>query len=279
MKKLPSISHAFVALCLALGTLPAAAQMNMRVAGSNIAVPVVPAISGSILPTVGTLSPSLTPIGLNGALAAPSPLVSVVPTAAVPVPSALTVVTPEAAVTPEKASVVRTPGAVATHIAKEVAAYTEVSGALTKKEVAGSILDTLSARPAAAVSFDGAAKKSDLVAMRTAPSGTESKVSPVAFAQANLATGVEVTQLMTGRGGIDLLKNKQKLAEYKVGEFKGDKIRGGQLTNTVYKVPLPGADDRPEQHIIVRVAFVKPNDTIGYKYVDVGAMATGGPNI
>jgi hypothetical protein len=100
-------------------------------------------------------------------------------------------------------------------------------------------------------------------------------MSPVAFAQANLASGVEVTQLMTGRGGIDLLKNPHALAKYKVGEFKGEESRGGRLTNTVYKVPLPGADDAPEQHIIVRVAFAQSNDTVGYKYVDVGVMDEG----
>lgn len=105
-------------------------------------------------------------------------------------------------------------------------------------------------------------------------------MSPVAFAQANLAKGVEVTQLLTGRGGIDLLRNPQELAKYKVGEFKGERIRGGQLTNIVYAVLLPGANDvRTEQHIIVRIAFVQPNDVVSYKYVDVGVMAKGGPNI
>ncbi|MDD5303712.1 MAG: hypothetical protein PHS14_11465, partial [Elusimicrobia bacterium] len=97
MKKHPRLSPVFVALSLFLasGPLPAAAQMRVQVgAGSGSAVPVVPALGGSILPGAGSPANSPATIGLYGSLAAPgmapAPLASVVPTAALQAPSALT---------------------------------------------------------------------------------------------------------------------------------------------------------------------------------------------
>lgn len=177
MKKETRLSPVFLALSLFLasGPLPAAAQMRVQVgAGSSAGVPVVPALGGSVLPSAGSLSNSPAALGLNGSLAAPSmtpaPLVSVVPTAALQSPSALSAVTPAAA-TPDdaKAIVVRTPGAAATGIATEAAEYAAVpaaqapvakAAAPVSKSLAGRILDTLLRRPAASVSFDGAAERS-----------------------------------------------------------------------------------------------------------------------
>ena len=179
MKKQPRLTPVFVALCvfLASGPFPAAAQVIGRVqigAGSG-SVPVVPAFGG-VLPSAGALSTTLTPMGLNGSLAAPSfaptPLVSVVPGAALSAPQALTVVTQRAAATAENAIIVRTPGAAATHIADEAAAYAELPSAMTPsaqaakieaapaKGLAGRVLDTLLRRSAASISFDGAREKS-----------------------------------------------------------------------------------------------------------------------
>lgn len=176
MKKETRLSPVFLALSLFLasGPLPAAAQMRVQVgAGSSAGVPVVPALGGSVLPSAGSLSNSPAALGLNGSLAAPSmtpaPLVSVVPTAALQSPSALSAVTPAAA-TPDnaKAIVVRTPGAAATGIATEAAEYSAVpaaqapaakAAAPVSKSLAGRILDTLLRRPAASVSFDGAAER------------------------------------------------------------------------------------------------------------------------
>jgi hypothetical protein len=176
MKKQPRLTPVFVALSLFLTSmpLPAAAQMRVQIgAGTGSVVPSVPAIG--VMPTGGAMTNALTPgMGLNGSLAAPSaapmPLVSVVPAAAVSAPSALTVIT-QAAATPDAANaiIVRTPGAAATHIAAEAAAYAEVpaasapaakTAAPVEKSFAGRILDSLLRRPAASVSFDGAAEKS-----------------------------------------------------------------------------------------------------------------------
>lgn len=177
MKKETRLSPVFLALSLFLasGPLPAAAQMRVQVgAGSSAGVPVVPALGGSVLPSAGSLSNSPAALGLNGSLAAPSatpaPLVSVVPAAALQSPSSLSAVTPAAA-TPDnaKAIVVRTPGAAASGIAAEAAEYAAVpaaqapaakAAAPVAKSLAGRILDTLLRRPAASVSFDGAAERS-----------------------------------------------------------------------------------------------------------------------
>ena len=177
MKKQPRLFPVFVALCLFLvsGPLPAAAQMRVQVgAGASAGIPIVPA--GSIMPSAGALSNSQTTLGLNAALAAPSltpsPLVSVVPTAALQAPAALTIVMQPAAATPANAIVVPTPGGAASHIAQEAAAYAEVPAANAPaakvqaeaspvaKSLAVRILDTLLRRPAASISFDGAAEKS-----------------------------------------------------------------------------------------------------------------------
>ena len=179
MKKETRLSPVFLALSLFLasGPLPAAAQVLGRVqvgAGSSAGVPVVPALGGSILPSAGSLANTPAALGLNGSLAAPSatpaPLVSVVPTAALQSPSALSAVTPAAA-TPDnaKAIVVRTPGGAGTGIATEAAEYAAApaaqapaakAAAPVQKSLAGRILDTLLRRPAASVSFDGAAERS-----------------------------------------------------------------------------------------------------------------------
>jgi hypothetical protein len=176
MKKETRLSPVFLALSLFLasGPLPAAAQMRVQVgAGSSAGVPVVPALGGSVLPSAGSLTNTPAALGLNGTLAAPSaapaPLVSVVPTAALQTPSALTAVG-QAAATPDgaKAVVIRTPGAAASGIAAEAAEYAAVPAAQAPaakpaapavKSLAGRILDTLLRRPAASVSFDGAAEK------------------------------------------------------------------------------------------------------------------------
>lgn len=175
MKKQPRLFPVFVALCLFLvsGPLPAAAQMRVQVgAGSSAGVPIVPV--GSILPSAGALSNSPSAISLNASLSAPSmaptPLVSVVANAALQAPSALTVVMQQAAATPSNSIIVPTPGGAASHIAQEAAAYAEVpvanapaasvAAAPVQKSLAGRILDTLLRRPAAAISFDGAAEKS-----------------------------------------------------------------------------------------------------------------------
>lgn len=174
MKKESRLSPVFLALSLFLvsGPLPAAAQMRVQVgAGSSAGVPVVPALGGGVIPTAGGLTGSPAALGLNGSLAAPSaapaPLVSVVPTAALRSPSALS-----AAATPDnaKAIVVRTPGAAGTGVAAEAAEYASVpsaqapaatvSVAPAQRSLAGRILDALLRRPAASVSFDGAAERS-----------------------------------------------------------------------------------------------------------------------
>ncbi|MBI2788108.1 MAG: hypothetical protein HYX59_05440 [Elusimicrobia bacterium] len=204
MKKETRLSPVFLALSLFLasGPLPAAAQMRVQVgAGSSAGVPVVPALGGSILPGAGSLTNTPAALGLNGSLAAPSatpaPLVSVVPTAALQSPSALSAVTPAAA-TPDnaKAIVVRTPGAAATGIAAEAAEYAAApaaqapaakAAAPVQKSLAGRILDTLLRRPAASVSFDGAAERSAPVFGRmglkeqkpiTLPNGTVTDEQP-----------------------------------------------------------------------------------------------------
>lgn len=110
-------------------------------------------------------------------------------------------------------------------------------------------------------------------------SGSQRLMSPLAFAKMNLGKGVEITALFTGRGGGNLLQNQKKLAAFKVGEFEGQKVRQGHLTNTVFKVRTAGPDDRQVDRIIVRVGVGQPNDTVKYKYVDLGPMAKGGPNV
>jgi len=175
MKKQPRLFPVFVALSLFLvsGPLPAAAQMRVQIgAGAASAVPVVPAIGAGIAPAAGALSNSLTPLGLGGSLLAPSapaPLVSVIPAALQTAPLALTVVTQQAAAASDRSAaiIIPAPGAAATNVAQEAAAYAEesapsalvikVSPAPVQKSVAGRILDTLLGRPAASVSFDGAA--------------------------------------------------------------------------------------------------------------------------
>lgn len=106
-------------------------------------------------------------------------------------------------------------------------------------------------------------------------------MSPTAFAQANVAKGRTITSLIVGNRGSaqDLLKNPALLAKHKVGEFAGSATLGGRLTNTVYRVRVPGPDDRPVERIIVRVGVVQPNDAIKWKFVDVGSMAKGGPRV
>ncbi|MCM2303700.1 MAG: hypothetical protein NDJ72_03305, partial [Elusimicrobia bacterium] len=179
MKKETRLSPVFLALSLFLasGPLPAAAQMRVQIgAGSSAGVPVVPALGGSVLPSAGSLSNSPATLGLGGSLAAPSaapaPLVSVVPAAALQAPSALNAASLQAAATPDaaKAIVVRTPGAAATGVAAEAAEYAAVpsanapaaakAAAPVARSLAGRILDTLLRRPAASVSFDGAAERS-----------------------------------------------------------------------------------------------------------------------
>ena len=177
MKKQPRLFPVFVALSLFLvsGPLPAAAQMRAQVgSAAGSAVPVVPVIGAGILPSAGMLSNSLAPIGLGGFLAAPSaptPLVSVVPSALNTNPQAPTIVSQQAAAASDRinAIVVRAPGGAATSVAHEAAAYADeapnalvikVSPAPVQKSVAGRIMDTLLGRPAASVSFDGAASKS-----------------------------------------------------------------------------------------------------------------------
>ncbi|MBI2387952.1 MAG: hypothetical protein HYV14_18345 [Elusimicrobia bacterium] len=205
MKKETRLSPVFLALSLFLasGPLPAAAQMRVQVgAGSSAGVPVVPALGGSILPSAGSLTSSPATLGLNGSLSAPSatpaPLVSVVPTAALQAPSALTAVT-AAAATPDnaKAIVVRTPGAAASGVAAEAAEYAASvpaaqapaakAAAPVAKSLAGRVLDVLLRRPAASVSFDGAAERSAPIFARmglkeqkpiTLPNGTVTDEQP-----------------------------------------------------------------------------------------------------
>ena len=106
-------------------------------------------------------------------------------------------------------------------------------------------------------------------------------MSPTAFAQANLAKGRPITSLIVGNRGSaqDLLKNPALLAKHQVGEFAGSPTLGGRLTNTVYRVRVPGPDDRPVERIIVRVGVVQPNDAIKWKFVDVGSMANRSPRV
>jgi len=104
-------------------------------------------------------------------------------------------------------------------------------------------------------------------------------MGPVQFAKANLASGHEITTLFTSRGSKDLLKNPAALEKLKVGEFDGAKVRGATLTNTVYKVKVAGPDDRPVSNIIVKVAVPQPNDTVKYKFVNLGPFAEPAPNV
>ncbi len=155
MNKQPRLFPALVSasLFLASGPLPAAAQMRAQVnAGSSAIVPVVPAIGGVNLPSAGAWSNALTVVGPNGLLAAPSiapaPLASAVPTAAVPAPAALTIAAQQAAA----ARSAESPAANAPAAA--------VPTAPAQESGVGRALDTLLNRPAAAVSFDGAAARS-----------------------------------------------------------------------------------------------------------------------
>ncbi|MDP3542743.1 MAG: hypothetical protein Q8T11_09795 [Elusimicrobiota bacterium] len=178
MKKDTRLSPVFLALSLFLasGPLPAAAQMRVQVgAGSSAGVPVVPALGGGIRSGAGSLSNSPAVLGLNGSLAAPalspSPLASAIPAAAPQAPSALSVVIPAAAKTgAAQAIIVRTPGAAATSVAAEAAEYAALApvpaaqapaaeAAAAPKSLGSRILDALLRRPAASVSFDGAAER------------------------------------------------------------------------------------------------------------------------
>ena len=172
MNKQPRLFPVLVAasLFLASGPLPAAAQMRAQVAaGSGAVAPIIP-IGVSALPAGGSFSPLTPAAGLNGSLAAPnaapSPLMSIVS-------SALTVVR-QAAASSDGVSI-PTPGAAATRVAEEAAAYATPSDqtpnakpAASEKGIVSRILDTLR-RPAAAVSFDGAAEKAPLVSPISLP--------------------------------------------------------------------------------------------------------------
>lgn len=179
MKKETRLSPVFLALSLFLasGPLPAAAQMRVQVgAGSSAGVPVVPALGG-VRSGAGSLANTPAALGLNGSLSAPAmapaPLASAIPTAALQAPAALTIVL-QAAATPDgaKSITVRTPGAAATSVAAEAAGYAAVPAAqapaakaadaavaTAPKSLGSRILDALLRRPAAAVSFDGAAER------------------------------------------------------------------------------------------------------------------------
>lgn len=117
---------------------------------------------------------------------------------------------------------------------------------------------------------------------RSRPAVTGRLMSPTAFAQENLAAGKEIKTLVAGgRGwgnGKDLIKNPTELAKYKVGEFEGAATRSGHHMNNVYKIRVAGPDDKPIDRIVVRVPVTQPNDTLKYKFVDVGHLSPGGPN-
>ena len=91
----------------------------------------------------------------------------------------------------------------------------------------------------------------------------------------------QITALFVGNriSTRDLLKNPAELARTQIGEFDGAKTRGGTLKNLVYKVRVPGPDDRPMDLIIVGVAVLQPNDTVKYKYMDLGPMAQAAANV
>ncbi|PIR19702.1 MAG: hypothetical protein COV48_00510 [Elusimicrobia bacterium CG11_big_fil_rev_8_21_14_0_20_64_6] len=174
MKKQPRLSPVLVALSLfiASGPLPAAAQVVGRVQlGAGTAAPAMSPIGVSALPT-GSFAPLTPGAGLIGSLsapgAAPTPTLSLIPTAAAS-PMALTVVTHQAAaIDVSKAIIIRTPGAAATPIAKEVSEYAGATEAVApaaksapvQMGLVGRILAVLRGRPAASISFDGAAEKS-----------------------------------------------------------------------------------------------------------------------
>ncbi|MEK7232350.1 MAG: hypothetical protein AAB268_00930 [Elusimicrobiota bacterium] len=144
MKKQRRLSTLFVAasLFLASGPLPAAAQMRAQLgAGSGTVVPVVLAIGAGIVPSAGAWSNPLTPIGLNGALVAPS---------IAPAPLLSVVATPVAGLS-----------------ARQAAEKTEVHAGktveLVSKDGDGRTLATLLHRPAAEIAFDGAGAKSSTI--------------------------------------------------------------------------------------------------------------------
>lgn len=178
MKKETRLSPVFLALSLFLasGPLPAAAQMRVQVGpGSTAGVPVVPVLGNGARASLGGLNAPAA-LGLTGALAAPAltpaPLASAIAAAALQSPSALTVVT-QAAAMPDgaKSIIIPTPGAAATGLAAEAAGYAvpaaqapaaKVSVTVAPaapKSLGARILDALLRRPAAAVSFDGAAER------------------------------------------------------------------------------------------------------------------------
>lgn len=177
-----SQSAAALALFLACGPLPAAAQSQVKIgAASNAAIPVVPALGVSATRGSGALAGPLTQLGLTAALAAPSaapmPLGSAIAAAAAP--SARAVVARQAAAVPgaAQATVIPAPGAAATSLAAEYigAASKESPSAQASdpasRSLAGRILDTLLHRPAAAVSFDGARDRDGAVDPAAARSG------------------------------------------------------------------------------------------------------------
>lgn len=202
MKKQPRLSPVLVALALflATGPLPVAAQMRVQIgAGANAALP-VPAINAPLQSGAGVLSGAPSALGLTGALsapgAAPAPLAAPV-AGAVSAPTALTFVSQAAPATPDSAKsvIVRTPGAAASHLAEEAASYAVVAEAKAPaaaapagKSLAGRILDTLLRRPAASISFDGASEKSAPIFSRmglteqkplSLPNGTAADEQPV----------------------------------------------------------------------------------------------------
>ncbi len=103
------------------------------------------------------------------------------------------------------------------------------------------------------------------------PISTTGDSAIVDFAKQNFSKGEVVTSIIPGRGAKDLLNPPTRLDEYKVGEFKGAPMRGGFLTNEVFKVPMAGPDDRPVDMVYVREPVLQPNDGIKYRYLSLGA--------
>ncbi len=173
MKKQPRLSPVAVALSLFAAMIPPQASAQVRVQanpGASAAVPAVPALGGSVLPSAGSLAAPTGALGLAGALAAPSvapaPLVTVVPAVA---PASLAPVSAAASKQSAEPIVVRTPGAAATGVASEAAAYSEGAAleapvaakapAAAKGGLVSRALAALLGRPASSLSFDGAKEK------------------------------------------------------------------------------------------------------------------------
>ena len=133
--------------------LPAVAQMRVQIgAGSGVVVPIALPSGSGVVPSAGIWANSPAPIGLSAALAAPSvvlsPLAAAVPAAA-PEPSSFLAAAPAAPAL--AAASAEIPAAIRSVVA---AAAAPVQGS-----AAGRVLDAISGRPAASVSFDGVAEK------------------------------------------------------------------------------------------------------------------------